>query len=414
MFRPSDEQDPIGMLQREVFRPLSVNDGSRKTEMPAIEAYFNQLGRNAAKGSVTACRELVHLTRFFDPQIRQGDGVVETESGKKIRWLVEECKKNYDKVVYFRGIAHFVMRWAFREAYEKQRGPLEDFFDHIPDHCDLQTLYDDLPRLLRAANRRKPKSDYEIGYKKPHPDTKWKAGQSGRPKRSAESSTTADPRRAVFTAFVNALTQSVTLSSDGKPSRRPSLEIACRQILKKGMGTDKEACRQVRNIVEILHSHGRLVPPPSLPARKRVRKGTPEEVCNSTALMKTLIWAMVPDVKAEMVKIYADKYGPLVKMPTKFMIKPPTKKSIMESSISQETKLSLLGVLENSKKREREMQSCTPETSESFEDVDVLGPNFDGEHDVSFSDEADPHEGELLSTPRESFGLSRKEESRAR
>ena len=87
--------------------------------------------------------------------------------------------------------------------------------------------------------------DYEVGYRKPPVETRFRKGQSGnpsgRPKRVSEE---LDP--GMILQCIDS--EEITLSINGKPARMTKAEIEFRQLFSKAIRGDMSAARLIANM----------------------------------------------------------------------------------------------------------------------------------------------------------------------
>jgi hypothetical protein len=87
--------------------------------------------------------------------------------------------------------------------------------------------------------------DYEVGYRKPPAETRFKKGQSGNPSgRPRKVFEELDPGRILQSID----SEEITLSINGKPARMTKAEIEFRQLFSKAIRGDLSAARLIADM----------------------------------------------------------------------------------------------------------------------------------------------------------------------
>jgi len=92
--------------------------------------------------------------------------------------------------------------------------------------------------------RSKKKRDYEVGYRKPPIETRFRTGQSGNPTGRPKRVPIIDPGM-LLEAIDN---EEINVVENGRRKRMPKLEIEFRQLFTKALKGDLRAARHVFNM----------------------------------------------------------------------------------------------------------------------------------------------------------------------
>jgi len=90
-----------------------------------------------------------------------------------------------------------------------------------------------------------PSDDYQIGYRQPPRNTRWKKGQSGNSMKPKPR-----PRESAVATIEQLLLAPVRLTIDGEPKEVPALEAIVLQLLQKVMAENMRAARVLKKYKE--------------------------------------------------------------------------------------------------------------------------------------------------------------------
>ncbi len=255
--RPEEKVDPkkdpwIG-LQKTVYRPLQIRTASGIKKIPMVEAYHDRLTEEAAGGSVSAAKELVHILRYLNRAER-----------RRAKTDLRDCKPKksiheiqFDLVERLTAQVIFSLKEEIRPAFEQAHGPLVAFDDYVPRSVDRERYDQLLPGF--AADRRRLLSRGEVGPKRPPVHSRFAPGQSGNPSGKRRETD------ATWVALRNSLMTVVSTTVGGKRGGTTLIGAACSHLFKKAIQGEAEARVLVRALIIMLDERGLLHEPKPRP-----------------------------------------------------------------------------------------------------------------------------------------------------
>jgi hypothetical protein len=312
MFRPSDRSEPWSVIQGAVWAPITATFAGRKSRMPLISVYFRNLTQAAARGVPNAHREQIWLLKRLDEQ-----GILaapEPELPEREAFL-SRLKRHSERVEFIQklnAIIYSKVQPEIHQRFVRLHGQHRIIEQQIPDHVNLQWLCDIMPGIQRRIRKQRAATEYDVGHCKPPPASRWQTGHSGNPSGLPKA------RDDAFEVLREALSEELTIGSNGKTKRMPALAVGIRQLFMRAMKDDPQARRQVREILTVLDSKGLLGQPVPLKPVGRGRQSGLEKRAEVSGIHELYIVALITQMKREIIKCYSFVYGPIPDMKTKF------------------------------------------------------------------------------------------------
>ena len=187
---------------------------------------------------------------------------------------------------------------GINEKSEEYFGNIPFSIVHLPYDLDRDNVRAIMSRVVREVRKKKPKSNYEVGFGKPPLTTRFTSNQNPRSKKNCK-----DP----WAVLSEELNKNVKIGSkNGKTIKIATRELCFRQLFRQALDNKPRARAQIRKYIILLSEREMLSPPPRA---RRFRTRRTEFSPQTVTIKKAMEVMIAPGLKRDIVNSFTRRYG---------------------------------------------------------------------------------------------------------